>query len=111
MSKIRPKEVISADRARTVIENSIESAVDWSIKTKEVFYDLDERLDQLNELMDIIFELSWRYGEENVGFKFSNKKKIPNAISIAEIISTEYWQDRILVVESCTNISVVYINF
>lgn len=109
--RIRPKEVISVNHACDVIEHSIKSVIDWSEKTGNRLYDLDERLEYLNELLDIIFELSSRYGKSNVGFKFSNKKKIPGAIDITEVIETDHWNKRIHIIENTDSPSIVYINF
>lgn len=109
--KKRPTELVSAERVRKVIESSIEGVIEWSEKTNNAFYDPEERIDELNELMDIVFELSWRYGAKNVGFKFSQKKKIEDAVPVSDIVDTDYWANRIHILENIQGISIVYINF
>ena len=110
MSGKRPTGFVRKERVLDVIEHSIEGVIEWSDKTNEAFYNLDERLEQLHELEDIVIELSWRYGEENVVYMFTQKKSIPNTCKI-ESVSTNYWHERILVEESTTDKSKVYIRF
>lgn len=107
MAKVRPNGFVNLDTVMKVIERSIESATEWSLKTNEVFYNLEERIQELNELLDIVVELHWRYG--NVQYKFTAKAKIENA-TVIDCIESEHWAKRILVDENerCPK---VYIRF
>ncbi len=107
----RPAGFVRKERVLEVIENSIAGVIEWSEETNERFYDLDERLEQLHELEDIVIELSWRYGEENVVYKFTQKRQIPNTCYIEECGHSNYWNKRIAVEESEKDTSKVYIRF
>ena len=110
MARRRPTGFVRKERVLEVIEHSIEGVIEWSEKTNEAFYDIDERLEQLQELEDIVIELSWRYGEENVVYMFTQKRNIPNTCHI-DCGHSNYWSERIAVEESMTDISKVYIRF
>lgn len=110
MARRRPDGYVKKEQVLDVIEKSIESAIDWDDRTKGAFGDLESKLKRLHELQDIIIELSWRYGEENVRYMFTQKKNILNATNI-DSVDSKYWSNRILVEESMTDISKVFIRF
>lgn len=109
----RPNGLVTAENVQKVIMRSMESAENFAQQVDEKFYNLEERLDQLRELLDIVWELTWRYGDENrVRFIFSNKKKISDSMEISEIVETTYWAKRLWVVEDYKKgTALVYVNF
>ena len=107
----RPTGFINYIKAMAIIENSIASAQNWGEITNDAF-NSTERIASLEELLNIIVELQWRYGN-SVAFCFTSKRLIDNAVAIGEIISevTEPWNHRIFVDESDFKAPRVYIKF
>ena len=106
--KKRPQGFVTVDGVADVVEKSIDSVVAWGEKTNDAWGDTDEKIEHLNELMDIVVELKWRYGGRHVAFKFT-RKKVPNTIPLGEVINS-FWANRIHIDER-PEMARVYINF
>ncbi len=87
MSKQKPVGDVNLFEA----ENFIKSSKD-SVQSKHNV--------ELDELMDIVLELCWRYGgDKHVLFNFSTEKKTQYAVEISVIYDTVHWKDRIWFVD------------
>lgn len=84
---------VTADEIIRVAEDSIKSALDWADSTNGSLIDLDERLNQLNELIEIVIQLSWRYGKSRVGFKLTRKRSLGDVVTCP--VENKYWEGRI----------------
>ena len=89
---------VTANEVIRIAETSMESALSWAEITENRLIDLDERLNQLNELIEIVILLSWRYGKKRVGFKFTRKKKLGDDV-VPCPVDTMYWAEKIWVKE------------
>ena len=108
MSK-QPLGFVNVDSITSVIERSIDSIVqEWNEQADEE-YDVIERIGELNELLDILVELSWRYGKEKVLFRFTVRESIKDAVPM-NCIESPRWKERILIDEN-EQCSKVYIRF
>ena len=104
--------LLTAKEAEEKVQNSINSAEDWMDTTNNVF-STDERISSLEELLDVIMELEWRYGC-SVRFVFSKKTKISGALPITDVMVNsvpEPWDHRVSVNETKPEAPVVYIKF
>lgn len=104
--------LLTVKEAEEKVQNSINSAEDWMDTTNNVF-NTDERVASLEELLDVIMELEWRYGN-SVRFVFCKKSKIIGTIPITEVMINpvpEPWDHRILVNETKQETPVIYIKF
>lgn len=109
---IRPAGFIDHSKVIEVIENSIASTEHWKELTGDAF-DSTERMESLEELINIVVELTWRYGY-NVKFCFTAKKNIPNTIPAKDIAvcdMSEVWAERLFVDETNLANPKVYIKF
>lgn len=118
MAKERPHGFVEYTTVLEVLERSIESSIDFSELTNNAFYDPEERIEHLQELMNLVIELRWRYNGK-VLFKFSQKKNFEkDVLPISELTGIheeEYkeWADRVHVKETTSEkgVSSVYIRF
>lgn len=103
---------LNSREAEEKIENSIKSAENWKYETDNVF-NTDERIKSLEELLDLVMELEWRYGN-SVRFVFCKKSKISGTIPLTEVMINpvpEPWDHRVSVNETKPEAPVVYIKF
>ena len=104
--------LLTVKEAEEKVQNSIKSAEDWMDTTNNVF-NTDERVASLEELLDVIMELEWRYGN-SVRFVFCKKSKISGTIPITDVMINsvpEPWDHRVSVNETKQEEPVVYIKF
>ena len=99
------KHYLNVDDVSKVIETSIKSAEQWLEKTGDAFYEeTTERIERLERLKDVVVQLVWRYGVDNVLFKFTRAKGKPveGYFDIAELEfpESELWGGRVWVRES-----------
>ena len=104
----RPSGFVDIEQVFNVIERSIDSVLSWAELTNNRFHP-EERVEDLNELKDILVEITWRYGREHVEFSFTQRKKIPETFPVEDVIST-YWESRVWIHED-PEMTKVYINF
>ena len=108
IGKKRPSGFVDIEQVFNVIERSIDSVLSWAELTNDRFHP-EERVEELNELKDILVELTWRYGRDHVEFSFTQRKKIPETFPVEDVIST-YWEGRVWIHEDPV-MTKVYINF
>ena len=104
--------LLTVKEAEKKIQNTIKSAEDWMDTTNNVF-NTDERVSSLEELLDIVMELKWRYGD-SVRFVFGKKSKITGTLPITDVMINSVpapWEHRVLVNETKPEAPVVYIKF
>lgn len=108
MCQIRPDGFVHSDKVLEVIEHAIDSVSEWNDSTGNPEEAL-EKIRNLYDLMDVIIEMKWRYGDNNVIFKFTTKLDFPDAISISELVST-FWHNRVWIIED-EHLTKIFINF
>lgn len=112
--RIRPMGFVKYDEVLKVLERSIDSITSFAEIAGD-FNDPEERIQEIQDLTNVIIELYWRYGGK-VLFKFSQRRKFEDAVSLREMPSiheeeSTHWLDRIHIKEFEDSTSFVYIRF
>ena len=103
---------IGLDKTLVLIEDSIKAAEEWKGDTNDAF-NTSEKIQSFHLLIDILIELSWRYGKR-VKYCFTKKSKIEGTSPVKDISPSEIpepWDTRIFVDERDTYSPLVYIKF
>ncbi len=95
----------TVEEAKKRVRDSIEKAVEFNERTQGAVTDIEAIRARREELLDIITELQWRYGNDTImRFYFSKKSIRPEgSIPIEDIIEKTRYSKRIYVLEDSAN--------
>lgn len=108
ISQIRPDGFVHSDKVLEVIEHTINSILECKFSSKNI-EEVLEKIGQLYELIEVVIQMKWRYGNNNVIFKFTTKTDFPDATPVSEFVST-FWHNRIWIIED-EFLTKIFINF
>ena len=99
------------DGAVEYVKDSLRKAEKFADMTDDCFGTIEDIRKRREELMDIITELQWRHGKDNVIFVFSKRKNCPaGSVPIEVLVETKTYAGRIYVHET-EGITRAYIRF